>query len=156
MPPTTHRAVETPPQPLTLLSPPLLSCDIYQSLTLPHSLRALHSTDHLAFSVIWEMDDDANILDVRFCKSAIHSVASLTYDDVRTHKLPLTPNVLDSAALKRTACSRSTPCSCNYPHPYMTARTSLLISPLSCPVMNCLSIASLLPSSRRLNHVNLF
>jgi hypothetical protein len=30
------------------------------------------------------MDDDANIIDVRFCKSAIHSVASLTYDDVRT------------------------------------------------------------------------
>ena len=29
------------------------------------------------------MDDDANIIDVRFCKSAIHSVASLTYDDVR-------------------------------------------------------------------------
>ena len=42
-----------------------------------------HLADHLAFSVIWEMDDDANILDVRFCKSAIHSVASLTYDEVR-------------------------------------------------------------------------
>ena len=33
------------------------------------------------------MDDDANIIDVRFCKSAIHSVASLTYDDVRTVQL---------------------------------------------------------------------
>jgi len=38
----------------------------------------------LAFSVIWEMDDDANIFDVRFCKSAIHSVASLTYDEAQT------------------------------------------------------------------------
>jgi exoribonuclease R len=29
------------------------------------------------------MDDDANIVDVRFCKSAIHSVASLTYDEAQ-------------------------------------------------------------------------
>jgi exoribonuclease R len=29
------------------------------------------------------MDDDANIYDVRFCKSAIHSVASLTYDEAQ-------------------------------------------------------------------------
>jgi exoribonuclease R len=45
------------------------------------SLRS--KEDHLAFSVIWEMDDDANIYDVRFCKSAIHSVASLTYDEAQ-------------------------------------------------------------------------
>ena len=44
------------------------------------SLRS--KEDHLAFSVIWEMDDQANILDVKFCKSVIHSVASLTYDEV--------------------------------------------------------------------------
>jgi exosome complex exonuclease DIS3/RRP44 len=29
------------------------------------------------------MDDDANILNVRFCKSVIHSVASLTYDEAQ-------------------------------------------------------------------------
>ncbi len=45
------------------------------------SLRS--SEDHLAFSVIWEMDDEANIYDVSFCKSAIRSVASLTYDEAQ-------------------------------------------------------------------------
>lgn len=45
------------------------------------SLRS--KEDHLAFSVIWEMDDDANIYDVQFFKSAIHSVASLTYDEAQ-------------------------------------------------------------------------
>jgi len=45
------------------------------------SLRS--GEDHLAFSVVWEMDDEANILDVRFFKSAIHSVASLTYDEAQ-------------------------------------------------------------------------
>lgn len=47
-------------------------------------LCSLRSTeDHLAFSVMWEMDDEGNILDVRFCKSAIRSVASLTYDQAQ-------------------------------------------------------------------------
>lgn len=41
------------------------------------SLRS--KEDHLAFSVIWEFDDEGNIHDVRFFKSVIHSVASLTY-----------------------------------------------------------------------------
>jgi len=45
------------------------------------SLRS--KEDHLAFSVIWEMDDQANILDVKFFKSVIHSVASLTYDEAQ-------------------------------------------------------------------------
>lgn len=45
------------------------------------SLRS--KEDHLAFSVIWEMDDEGNIYDVDFCKSVIHSVASLTYDEAQ-------------------------------------------------------------------------
>jgi len=45
------------------------------------SLRS--KEDHLAFSVLWEFDDEGNIFDVRFCKSAIHSVASLTYDEAQ-------------------------------------------------------------------------
>lgn len=45
------------------------------------SLRS--KEDHLAFSVLWEMDDEGNIYDVKFCKSAIHSVASLTYDEAQ-------------------------------------------------------------------------
>ena len=45
------------------------------------SLRS--KEDHLAFSVLWEMDDEGTIYDVRFCKSVIHSVASLTYDEAQ-------------------------------------------------------------------------
>jgi exosome complex exonuclease DIS3/RRP44 len=46
------------------------------------SLRS--NEDHLAFSVLWEMDLDANIYDVQFCKSVIRSVASLTYDQAQS------------------------------------------------------------------------
>ncbi|KAJ1403818.1 hypothetical protein B484DRAFT_404970, partial [Ochromonadaceae sp. CCMP2298] len=46
------------------------------------SLRS--KEDHLAFSILWEMDDQANIYDVRFCKSAIHSVAALSYDEAQS------------------------------------------------------------------------
>ena len=46
------------------------------------SLRS--KEDHLAFSVLWEFDDEGNIYDVQFCKSVIHSVASLTYDEAQT------------------------------------------------------------------------
>lgn len=45
------------------------------------SLRS--KEDHLAFSVLWEMDLSGNILDVSFHKSVIHSVASLTYDEAQ-------------------------------------------------------------------------
>ncbi len=45
------------------------------------SLRS--KEDHLAFSVVWEMDRNAKILDVKFFKSVIHSVASLTYDEAQ-------------------------------------------------------------------------
>ncbi len=33
--------------------------------------------------MLWEFDDEGNIYDVRFCKSVIHSVASLTYDEAQ-------------------------------------------------------------------------
>lgn len=39
--------------------------------------------DHLTFSVLWEMDSDGQILSVDFCKSVIHSAASLTYDQAQ-------------------------------------------------------------------------
>jgi exosome complex exonuclease DIS3/RRP44 len=45
------------------------------------SLRS--DEDHLAFSVLWEMDENANIFDVQFKKSIIRSVASLTYDQAQ-------------------------------------------------------------------------
>jgi exosome complex exonuclease DIS3/RRP44 len=46
------------------------------------SLRG--NEDHLAFSVFWEMDEQANIFDVSFKKTIIRSVASLTYDQAQT------------------------------------------------------------------------
>ena len=45
------------------------------------SLRS--SEDHLAFSVIWEMDQEGNILSVDFFKSVIRSKASLTYEQAQ-------------------------------------------------------------------------
>ena len=45
------------------------------------SLRC--TEDHLAFSVLWEMDTAGNIIDVDFCKSVIRSKASLTYDQAQ-------------------------------------------------------------------------
>lgn len=45
------------------------------------SLRC--NEDHLAFSVIWEITRSGEIVDVTFFKSAIHSVASLTYDEAQ-------------------------------------------------------------------------
>ncbi|KAJ1827375.1 exosome catalytic subunit dis3, partial [Coemansia sp. RSA 2599] len=43
----------------------------------------MSNVDRLAFSCIWEMDKDANIVDVRFHKSVIHSKASLTYEQAQ-------------------------------------------------------------------------
>ncbi|KAJ2801400.1 exosome catalytic subunit dis3 [Coemansia guatemalensis] len=45
------------------------------------SLRS--DVDRLAFSCIWELDQDANIVDVVFHKSVIHSKASLTYEEAQ-------------------------------------------------------------------------
>ncbi|KAJ2361188.1 exosome catalytic subunit dis3 [Coemansia sp. RSA 2611] len=39
--------------------------------------------ERLAFSCVWELDRDANIVDVTFHKSVIHSKASLTYDEAQ-------------------------------------------------------------------------
>ncbi|KAJ2719723.1 exosome catalytic subunit dis3 [Coemansia sp. Benny D115] len=40
----------------------------------------MSNVDRLAFSCVWELDRDANIVNVTFHKSVIHSKASLTYD----------------------------------------------------------------------------
>jgi exosome complex exonuclease DIS3/RRP44 len=46
------------------------------------SLRC--NEDHLAFTVLWEMDPvSANISKVDYCKSVIHSVGSLSYADAQ-------------------------------------------------------------------------
>ena len=49
---------------------------------LTETLCSLKSkVDRLAFSVIWEMDDKANIVDTRYKKTVIHSKASLEYEE---------------------------------------------------------------------------
>lgn len=45
------------------------------------SLRG--NEERFAFSCIWEMDNDANVVNTRFCKSVIRSRAALTYDEAQ-------------------------------------------------------------------------
>ncbi|XP_015122485.1 exosome complex exonuclease RRP44 isoform X2 [Diachasma alloeum] len=45
------------------------------------SLRG--NEERLAFSCIWEMDHDANIINTRFCKSIIRSRAAMTYEEAQ-------------------------------------------------------------------------
>ncbi|GAA5903546.1 hypothetical protein JCM8208_003621 [Rhodotorula glutinis] len=67
--------------------------------------------ERLAFSVIWEMDEDANIVDVKFTKSVIASKEAFTYEaaqrrkDDKSLKDPLTEGIrmLNSIALKLKA-----------------------------------------------------
>ncbi|KAJ2073664.1 exosome catalytic subunit dis3 [Coemansia sp. S155-1] len=43
----------------------------------------MSNVDRLAFSCIWELDQDATIVNVTFHKSVIHSKASLTYEEAQ-------------------------------------------------------------------------
>jgi exosome complex exonuclease DIS3/RRP44 len=45
------------------------------------SLRS--NVDRFAFSCLWEMDADAQVLSSDFCKSIIRSRASFTYDQAQ-------------------------------------------------------------------------
>lgn len=48
------------------------------------NLCSLHSgADRLAFSVIWKMDGDGNVLERRFCRTVIKSRRSFTYEQAR-------------------------------------------------------------------------
>ena len=49
-----------------------------------------------AFSVIWEMTPAGEIVDVDFCKSIIHSVAGLTYNEAQV--MLDDPNIQDVKA----------------------------------------------------------
>ncbi|KAJ2741500.1 exosome catalytic subunit dis3, partial [Coemansia sp. BCRC 34301] len=61
----------------------------------------MSNVDRLAFSCIWELDQDANIIDVTFHKSVIHSKASLTYEEAQnriddpSQSDPITNNIRD-------------------------------------------------------------
>ncbi|BGP10533.1 exosome catalytic subunit dis3 [Rhodotorula toruloides] len=67
--------------------------------------------ERLAFSVIWELDDDVNIVDVRFTKSVIASKEAFTYEAAQRRKDdksltdPLTESIrlLNSIAIKLRA-----------------------------------------------------
>ncbi|GAA5995943.1 exosome catalytic subunit DIS3 [Rhodotorula paludigena] len=67
--------------------------------------------ERLAFSVIWELDDDANIVDVRFTKSVIASKEAFTYeaaqrrkdDKSKTDQLTEGIRLLNSIAIKLKA-----------------------------------------------------
>lgn len=39
--------------------------------------------DRLTFSCIWEMDRDANIINVKYCKAVICSRAEMTYEEAQ-------------------------------------------------------------------------
>lgn len=49
-----------------------------------------------AFSVIWEMTSSGQIVNVEFCKSIIHSVAGLTYNEAQL--MLDDPNIHDTKA----------------------------------------------------------
>jgi exosome complex exonuclease DIS3/RRP44 len=53
--------------------------------------------DRFAFSVIWKITPQADILDVQFCKSVIHSIGALTYGDAQA--------MLDNPALVRNCAT---------------------------------------------------
>ncbi|KAJ1674883.1 exosome catalytic subunit dis3, partial [Spiromyces aspiralis] len=72
------------------------------------NLCSLHcNVDRLAFSCIWELDGDANIVKVDFCRSVIHSKASFTYGEAQariddgSRKDPLTEGIRTLNALAK-------------------------------------------------------
>lgn len=53
---------------------------------LTENLCSLVSKERFAFSVVWKLDNDFNIIDCDFFKSIIHSKASLTYEQANKMK----------------------------------------------------------------------
>jgi exosome complex exonuclease DIS3/RRP44 len=62
------------------------------------------NVDRYAFSVLWEVTPEAEILNVEFQKTIIHSIAALTYQQAQTMiDQPDDPNDIQSNAVKRLA-----------------------------------------------------
>ena len=62
------------------------------------------NVDRYAFSVMWEVTPDAEILKVDFHKSLIHSIAALTYQQAQSFiDQPDDPNDIQAGAVKRLA-----------------------------------------------------
>lgn len=62
------------------------------------------NVDRYAFSVLWEVTPDAEIINVDFKKSLIHSIAALTYQQAQSLiDQPDDPNDIQAGAVKRLA-----------------------------------------------------
>jgi exosome complex exonuclease DIS3/RRP44 len=60
--------------------------------------------DRFAFSVLWEVSPKAEIVNVDFCKTIIHSVGALTYQQAQDFiEQPDDPNDVQACAVKRLA-----------------------------------------------------
>lgn len=65
--------------------------------------------DRYAFSVLWEVTPDADVIHVEFKKSIIHSIAALTYQQAQSFidqpevKTEVTPEDIQAGAVKRLA-----------------------------------------------------
>ncbi|KAI8807108.1 hypothetical protein BJ742DRAFT_813489 [Cladochytrium replicatum] len=57
--------------------------DMLPSLLGTNLCSLMSNVDRLAFSVLWEMTPDAEVVNVKYTKSAIRSRASLTYDEAQ-------------------------------------------------------------------------
>ncbi|KAJ2757802.1 exosome catalytic subunit dis3, partial [Coemansia nantahalensis] len=74
----------------------------------------MSKVDRLAFSCVWELDRDANIVSVAFHKSVIHSKASFTYDEAQSRiddpamADPITKSVRDLNMLAKKLRRRRT------------------------------------------------
>ena len=74
----------------------------YSVLTVSH--LSLLFADRYAFSVLWEVTPDAEILNVNFHKTLIHSMAALTYQQAQSFiDQPDDPSDIQACAVKRLA-----------------------------------------------------
>ena len=66
--------------------------------------RSKGNVDRYAFSVLWEVTPDAEIMHVDFKKTVIHSIAALTYQQAQTFiDQPDDPKDIQAGAVKRLA-----------------------------------------------------
>ena len=62
------------------------------------------NVDRYAFSVLWEVNADADIIDVEFSKTIIHSIGALTYQQAQSFiDQPEDPNDVQACAVKGLA-----------------------------------------------------
>eukprot|EP01083_Nonionella_stella_P046938 125689_1 len=57
--------------------------DMLPALLSTNVCSLVHGVDRLAFSVVWELDANGNVVDTRFHRSIIRSVAAMAYNDAQ-------------------------------------------------------------------------